>query len=146
MDTSVVIAVTHKADIHHEKSRKLLQSILKEPKPKIYVSEYVFDESISVALSKKWDISDELRVQFIKKIYDILYASRFFKVLHVDVLYSQAITYFNEHRDLLASFTDWTNVAAMQIRGIRKILSFDKHFDEIAKLKGFSYVQRIEQK
>jgi len=147
MDTSVLVAISNKRDMHHYKGRKLLRSILREkPRSRIYVSDYIIDESISVVLARTKAKPDMLRRKIIGRIDYMVYHSRFFRVIHVDeISLSSALSYLRKEKFPLVSLTDWTVAVMMKNLSITEILSLDKDFDEISKLTDFSFIKRIGQ-
>lgn len=147
MDSAVLVAISNKRDKHHDKAKKLLRAILKQkPHPRIFMSDYIIDETISVVLSRTKNKPDRLRRKIIELVDKIVYHSRFFRVIHVDEgILSSALTHLRKEKSILISLTDWTNAVIMKNRNICEILSFDSDFDRISKLSHFSFVNRIEK-
>lgn len=146
MDTSVLVAISNKRDKHHDKAKRLLRSILRQkPHPQIFVSDYIIDETVSVVLARTKRKPDQYRRKILQLIDNVIYHSRFFRVIHVDeVIFSSAITCLRIEKTLLISLTDWTSAIMMKNHNIKQILSFDSDFDKISRLHDFSFIQRIK--
>lgn len=147
MDTTVLVAISNKRDKHHDKAKRLVRTILKEKiHPTIFVSDYIFDETISVVLARTKNEPDKFRRKILELIDNIVYHSRFVRVIHVDeVTHSSALTYLRKEKTFLASLTDWISAVTMKSRNIKEILSFDADFDKISRLPDFSFIKRIEE-
>ncbi len=147
MDSTVLVAISNKRDKHNDKAKKLLRAILKDnPHPRIFVSDYIIDETISVVLSRTKNGQERLRMQIIELVDKIVYHSRFFRVIHVDEgIFSSALTHLRKEKNIIVSLTDWTNAVIMKNHNIHEILSFDSDFDRIAELSHFSFIKRIKE-
>lgn len=119
IDTSVFVAYYNRRDIHHERSFELIKRAIEGYYGKIFTSDYVFDESVTVTLVRTKDIEKAIALGEC-----ILNSER--ELLSVDE------TCFFESWNLFKvvemSFTDCTNLSLMKLYGIDKIMTFDIGF------------------
>jgi len=126
IDTGVFVAARNKRDINHEKAVNLLREALKGKYGRIYTSDYIFDEAVTVALvrTRKSDIAID--------IGNFILSSKKLRILHVDKLvFMDAWRIFKKYVNKKLSFTDAVSIALMRRYNIDYIMSFDKHFDNI---------------
>ncbi|RLE86496.1 MAG: VapC toxin family PIN domain ribonuclease [Thermoprotei archaeon] len=126
IDTGVFVAARNKRDINHEKAVNLLREALKGKYGRIYTSDYIFDEAVTVALvrTRKPDIAID--------IGNFILSSKKLRILHVDKLvFMDAWRIFKKYVNKKLSFTDAVSIALMRRYNIDYIMSFDKHFDNI---------------
>ena len=126
IDTGVFVAARNKRDINHEKAVNLLREALKGKYGRIYTSDYIFDEAVTVALvrTRKSDIAID--------IGNFILSSKKLRILHVDKLvFMDAWRIFKKYVNKKLSFTDAVSIALMRRYNIDYIISFDKHFDNI---------------
>ncbi len=92
----------------------------------LYTSDYVFDESVTLALvrTKRYEIAID--------IGKFILSSGRLKILFVDrIVFSDAWRIFVKYSSRRLSFTDATSIALIKRYNIDYIMSFDKHFDGI---------------
>jgi len=126
IDTGVFVAARNKRDINHEKAVNLLREALKGKYGRIYTSDYIFDEAVTVALvrTRKSDIAIDMG--------NFILSSKKLRILHVDKLvFMDAWRIFKKYVNKKLSFTDAVSIALMRRYNIDYIMSFDKHFDNI---------------
>ncbi|MFH1587745.1 MAG: PIN domain-containing protein [Candidatus Diapherotrites archaeon] len=124
VDTCVLFAGFVKKDKYHKKAKKLLTE-LSESKKKIFYSDYVLTETLTLTKKRKGKTEAN-------KLLDLLINSELImlKVEHKHL--AMAIELFKKFDKL--SFTDCTNIALMLDFGIKTLYSFDKDFDSIPKI------------
>ena len=123
------MAYYNKRDFHHEKSLKLVENAIKGYYGKVFTSDYVFDESVTVTLVRTKDIKRAITLgeHILNAEIELLSVNEecFFKGWDI-------------FKGLEMSFTDCTNLALMKKYGINKIMTFDKGFKDI---EGIEVVQ-----
>jgi hypothetical protein len=116
------VAYYNKRDYHHEKSLKLIKKVIGGYYGKVFTSDYVFDESVTVTLVRTKDIK---RATVLGEY--ILNSE--IEVLSVDKeCFFEGWNLFKERK---MSFTDCTNLALMKRYGIDKIMIVDEGFRNI---------------
>lgn len=124
LDTSFIIALEVKEDQNHEKSVNINEKIIKGRFGDVYISDYVFDEVVTVTFGRSKDLKKSVLVG------ELLIASA--KILKIDErIFGEAWELFKSQKDTKFSFTDCTNITLMNMYNIRNIATFDKDFLEI---------------
>jgi hypothetical protein len=120
IDSSVLVAYYNQRDVHHAQAQELLKRGVEGDFGELFISDYVFDETVTVTLVKTGlDRAVELG--------DYLLNSEL-TLLRVDEdAFHEAWEMF---KNLGMSFTDCTNIAVMHHHGIESILTFDKGFKD----------------
>ena len=122
IDTCALIAVRNADDKNHKNAIKIMTDALKGKYGKVFVSDYVFDEAVTLAYirtgSKKFacDIGTFARSRPINL--------RFIEPVDFDKAWELYLKYEDKH----LSFTDCTNIALMERTGIETLFTFDKEF------------------
>lgn len=107
---------------HNDKANKLFNLLIKK----------------NVKLITSWDVLDEVATK-LSYIHSKTLASKFLsKLLNSDLevvypgkkLGAHAIKIFNKQTSKKVSLTDCTNMAIMKDKKIKKIFSFDKHYEK----------------
>ncbi len=107
---------------------------LKSANPRLIISDYIFDETMTYLLSSRPPAS-----YLIARIFDTdVNVDQKYEILLVgESLYQKARElFFRFNKDKVWSFTDCTSFALMEDYGLREALSFDKNFTQ----KGFKIV------
>lgn len=128
VDTGVLYA-DHDTDAsRHEPATNALEAVYDGEFGKPYISDYVFDEAITLTRTRAGShaaatrLSDRLRGQdSYPHVYELLYVSA--------AVFTDGITVFERYDDQGLSFTDATSVALVNRHDIDEILSFDADFD-----------------
>lgn len=143
IDSDVFIAAFNKRDSNHRAGNKLLKEALGERYRGVYTSDVVLDEIISRLIG---DI-ERGRLQkreVVKQVEESIQNSMLVRFEHVDEFtLGTAKTCFKKYYDKFLSLTDWTSAVLMRNRGIKYIMSLDRHFDTIRGIKEFSFIERI---
>ncbi len=126
IDASVFCAFANKNDVHHEKANKIIKDIVSQKYGAGLTTDYVFDETVTVALRKSNKRNAvELGNSIINS--EILIAK-------TDAgLFQLAWNIFQKEDGF--SFTDCSILAFMKTFGITNIATFDKEFRKIGWLK-----------
>lgn len=126
IDTCIFVALHNADDHYHKRSKELIKNALIGNLGRIYTSDYIIDEAITIALvrTKKHDIAVDLG----KYIID---SPRIIKLVIDQDTFKQAWTQFKVYEDKGLSFTDCTSIALTEKHGIKQIMSFDCGFDGV---------------
>lgn len=128
LDTSILIAARNADDKNHGGAEELMRSMLRGEHGKIYTSDYVIDEAVTLMLrrTKRLELAIDIG-EF------ILNSPRIIKLRVSEEIFDAAWRRFKSLKERPMSFTDCTSLALMEQSGIRKIASFDSGFDGLAE-------------
>lgn len=122
IDTSALIAVRNADDKNHKNAIKVMTDALKGKYGKVFVSDYVFDEAVTLAYirtgSKKF--ASDIGIFARKRPINL----RFIEPVDFDNAWELYLKYEDKH----LSFTDCTNISLMERIGIETLFTFDKEF------------------
>ncbi len=130
VDTGVLYA-DHDVDAtRHEAARTALEAVYDGELGLPYVSDYIYDEAITLTLQRAGSVDAAIRignrlrgVDPFPQTYELLYVS--------PAVFIDAIEAFEQDDDQALSFTDATTVSPMQRHGIDHVLTFDDDFEGI---------------
>lgn len=127
IDTGVFVAYRNKRDSYNKIADTLIRDALKGEYGQLYTSDYIYDESVTLALvrTKNPDV--------VKDVSDTILSPRIEMIFVGEALFENAIKIFMKYFDRNISFTDATSIAVMGEYNIDHILSFDSHFDGIVE-------------
>ena|SRR3989344_2366702 len=124
LDSSFLIAIEVENDENHEKARDIVLKIISGDFGEIVISDYVFDETLTVTLLKTKDLKKAILVGENLKVSS--------KIIRVEEdVFDMSWNIFKEQKNNKLSFTDCTNIAIMRINKIKNIATFDKDFKGI---------------
>ncbi len=127
LDSSFLVSVEVETDQNHEKAVRVRDDIIKGKYGKAFVSDYVFDETVTVTFGRTKSLQKAVLVG------SGLKASA--KFLRVDeTVFENAWKFFKEQKTTKFSFTDCTTLAILIENGIRNIATFDEDFKDIKNL------------
>lgn len=125
-DTSGLFAFKYKKDENHPSARMFLERITNReiPMQKIYLSDYIFDELITLLKAVVPNVDDVIAFG------EALKQSGGFHILAVDEKIStDAWAIFKKYKNMRGlSFTDCTSVALVNSLDIDAIFAYDEHF------------------
>jgi hypothetical protein len=127
IDSGVFVAFHNKRDANHDKAKDLVKRIANGAMGSAYTSDYIFDESVTLALirTKRQDIALGVGRMILGEL-----TKPFTIMLRVDAgAFREAWNLFPRYTERGLSFTDCTSMALMKMMGIEKIVSFDSGFD-----------------
>lgn len=128
LDSSFLVAVEVKTDQNHEKAVKIRDEIIKGKFGKTFISDYIFDETITVTFGR----TKKLRKTIL--VGNQLKASS--EMLKVDEkIFDQAWKIFKKQKETHFSFTDCTTIAIMSKNEIKNIATFDEDFQKVRGIK-----------
>src|SRR3989344_2254276 len=126
LDSSFLIAYYNYADKHRKKAVEVMNNLIVGKYGDPCISDYVFDEVITVLSLRSKDKSIAI------SLGEILRNS--LEVINVnEELFERAWDIFKNQKSTNFSFTDCTNLAIMKERGFLHIVTFDEDF---AKIEG----------
>jgi predicted nucleic acid-binding protein len=127
LDTSFIVAFYNTRDENHEKAVKLMEDITKGKYGNLYVTDYIFDESVTVIFIRLKSLSKTIKIgEVIRKSVEMLEVER--------RVFEDAWKLFKTQRKTVFSFTDCTTLSIMRKRNIKNIATFDKDFKEIKEI------------
>jgi len=130
LDSSFLISVEVKTDQNHERAVKIMEKIIKGEFGRPIISDYVFDETITVTFGKTKDLAKSVLVGENLKI-----STEIIKV--DDEIFDDGWGIFKGQKVTKFSFTDCTIVSLMRKENITNIATFDEDFK---KVKGINVV------
>lgn len=123
IDTSALVALFDKSESRHSKAVTRLQ-LIKKHKLTLFLSDYVFDETVTTLLSRAGFKSAVQAGNFMlnSNLIELVWLTQESKI--------KAWEYFNNHSDKVYSFTDCTSFVLMDERGQRDFFAFDDDFNK----------------
>lgn len=132
VDTGVLYADHDTDATRHEVAAKALDAVYDGELGQPYISDYVFDEAITLARTRTGSFASAKRLS--DRLRGHNEYPRAFEMLHVSTaVFADAVTVFERYDDQQLSFTDATIVALTERRAIDRVLSFDDDFDGIVR-------------
>jgi len=127
VDTGVFYAHQNESANRHARAKELLTEVLRGEHGQPYTSDYVYDETVTLVLSRTDDFGEARAVG--ERVRDGPVS-----LLFVDEsVFEDAVEAFEMYADHGLSFTDATTVALMERHGIDTLLSFDSDFDGVVE-------------
>lgn len=127
LDSSFLVAVEVENDQNHEKAKNMIGEIISGMYGPIIISDYIFDETVTVTFLKTKNLKKAIFVGENLKLST--------KILKIDEsLFWAAWNIFKEQKNTKLSFTDCTNISLLDSRKIKNIATFDKDFKLIKGL------------
>ena len=130
LDSSVILAGYNEKDPLHANGRNLIVELVAGKWGRIFISDYVFDECVTVALSK-------VGLREAVSLGQMLLNSQLSMLKVAEAVFTRAWEIFQRRNPGHLSFTDCTTVAFLEILGIEHLATFDKEF---RKVKGVSVI------
>ena len=128
LDSSFVIASKIEDDEHHTKAIKFLYELIKKNDIGLIISDYVFDEIMTVIFVKTKDLSVAIDLGSVLKSA--------VRILRIDEdIFEKTWEIFKNQKGTRLSFTDCSTLALMENERIKNIATFDKDFGKIDGIK-----------
>jgi len=126
IDTCIFVALSNNRDVNHGKARKLIEECMKGKYGKPYISDYIFDETLTTTLvrTKNHKKSVELGEYLLGSEIDII---------RIDEESFQKA--WEMYKKNTLSFTDCTSLAILKTYGINKLITFDSQLKKAAGKK-----------
>jgi predicted nucleic acid-binding protein len=130
VDTGVLYADHDTDATRHDDASRALESVYDGEFGQPYVSDYVFDETVT--LTRRRTGSHEASRRVSDRIRGHDQYPRVYELLRVSTgVFTDAVSVFERYDDQPLSFTDATSVALVDRHGLDGILSFDDDFDGV---------------
>lgn len=129
LDSSFIIACKVVDDQNHEKSMKHLSEFIEDDE-EVIVSDYIFDEVVTVLLIKTKDLGIAVDTGNVLKS-----SARLLKL--DDFTFNKTWDLFKNQDNTKLSFTDCSSLALMKKEGIKRLATFDEGFK---KIKGIEVI------
>lgn len=129
IDTGIFVAFHNTKDANHDRAMELIERAVSGAFGLLYTSDYVFDESVTTALTRtrRQPIALNVGRMILGELKEI---PPFLVKLRVDEsTFKEAWQLFAKHTERGLSFTDCTSIALMRAKGIESVMSFDGDFD-----------------
>ncbi len=125
VDTGTFLAYRNQKDRYHEIALKLFREALKGKYGQIYTSDYVYDEALTLALTRTNNIAVAMDMA------EVILSPRI-KMIFIDPqLLERSTKTFKKYAGRNLSFTDAVSIEVMNELDIKKYLGFDSHFNGI---------------
>ena len=124
LDTSFLVSYFNIRDENHLKAAHIMKSINKGVYGDIYLTDYIFDEFVTVIfirlknLIKTVKLGSELKESLQLELID-------------EETFEKSWFIFKNQKDTFLSFTDCSSLAIMQKNKIKNIATFDKDFEKV---------------
>lgn len=128
IDTCALIAARNAEDRDHKSAVNNMTSALKGEYGKVFTSDYIFDEAVTLAYMRTGSKRFALDIGLFARARPI--TMRFIEPIDFD----RAWELYNQYDDKKLSFTDCTNIALMERLDIESILTFDSEFKGIVNV------------
>lgn len=131
LDSSFLIAYKIENDTHHQKAKLLMEKIIKNEFGKPIISDYIFDEVITVIFGKSKN--HKLAVETGKELINS------FDILNIEEsLFKESWNEFIKQKETKFSFTDCSILALINSHKIQNLATFDEEFNNIGSLRVFN--------
>ncbi len=127
VDTGAFLAYRNQKDRYHEIALKLFREALKGKYGQIYTSDYVYDEALTLALTRTNNIAVAMDMA------GVILSPRI-KMVFIDAqLLERSTKTFKQYSGKNLSFTDAVSIEIMNELDIEKYFGFDSHFNGIVE-------------
>jgi len=124
LDTGPIVAAINADDQKHEEAVRLMKQLLKGLYGAVVVTDYVFDEAVTLALIRTG------RLDLASDVESFLLDTPRIRLIHITPQdFISAWSIFTKKRRRPLSFTDCTTIAIAQRRHIKYVASYDRGFD-----------------
>ncbi|MFA4820006.1 MAG: PIN domain-containing protein [Candidatus Aenigmatarchaeota archaeon] len=126
LDTSFLVALGVDADSNHKNAVELMNRILEGKAGETVISDYIFDETVTITYSKTKNLEKAT------KLGTSLKKSVLIKLNDKD--FEETWELFKKQADTKLSFTDCSSLVIMKRLGIKNIATFDEDFKKIREI------------
>ena len=127
VDTGAFLAYRNQKDRYHEIALKLFREALKGKYGQIYTSDYIYDEALTLALTRTNNIAVAIDMA------GVILSPRI-KMVFIDAqLLERSTKTFKQYYGKNLSFTDAVSIEIMNELDIEKYFGFDSHFNGIVE-------------
>ena len=125
LDTGFILALANDTDQYHKTALKLSELMENNEFGSVFTSDYVFDETVTLAMVRK----NHLKAV---EIGDFLLDSKIEILAISQTNFDNAWKLFKERKNL--SFTDCTIIKIMDENNIKNLATFDKEFKQFKNI------------
>jgi uncharacterized protein len=126
IDANVICAFANIDDVHNKRATNLLNDVLSLKYGKVIITDYVFDEIITVALRRTSHMNSV-------ELGKYLMQSEIYMV-HIDSnVFRKSWRFFQKYQKF--SFTDCSILAFMDLFKVKNLATFDKKFKNISWIR-----------
>lgn len=127
LDSSFLISFEVDADSNHDMAVKLFDEITKGKFGLPIISDYIFDETVTMIFARTKDLS--------KAIESGIGMKQSYQIKKIDEpIFEKAWSLFQKQKSTKFSFTDCTILTVMEENGIKNIATFDEDFKKIKEI------------
>ena len=130
IDTSAIVSARNADDKNHNKALDIMIRALKGEFGKLYISDYIFDEAVTIAYIRTGNKNFVNDIGFFARTRSIIF--RFIEPID----FERAWELYLQFQDKNFSFTDCTNIALMKRHGIDTLFTYDSEFNGIVSIIG----------
>ncbi|MEK6909426.1 MAG: PIN domain-containing protein [Nanoarchaeota archaeon] len=128
LDSSFLISYYNSLDKHTNKAQKIMDKLITGKYGDPCISDYIFDEVVTVLFIRSKDKSVAITLgEILKNSLEIISINQ--------ELFDKAWNIFKNQKNTSFSFTDCTNLAVMQEYGLSHIVTFDEDFSKFEGIK-----------
>lgn len=127
LDTSFLVSLEVETDQNHEKAIKVMDEIISGKFGKLIISDYIFDETVTVTFGKSRDLKKAVMVGT-----NLQNSAEILKVDERNL--EEAWNLFKNQKGTRFSFTDCTILSLMKKEGIKNIATFDRDFENVKEI------------
>lgn len=124
LDSSFLVSVEVETDQNHERAIKVRDEIIKDKFGKTTISDYIFDETVTVTFGRTRDLKKTILVGM-----GLRDSAEMLKIDEKN--FEEAWKIFKRQKKTDFSFTDCSTIAAMKAKNIKNIATFDEDFKKI---------------
>lgn len=132
VDSSFIISYEIEEDVNHTKADKMMGDILDGKYGKIFISNFIFDECVTVVFVKSKNLS-----LAIKSGENLKRSTELLEVDHT--IFNGSWDLFKNQKGTKFSFTDCTTLALMKKEDITNIATFDGDFKSVKGITVIGY-------
>jgi predicted nucleic acid-binding protein len=128
VDSGVIYAQTDRDASRNGTATTALRTILEGEYGQPYVTDYIYDETVTLTLARTGDHDEATRVG--RRLRGAASFPELLRITHItESVFERAVDVFEKFDDQGLSFTDATSVAFIRTNDIDTLLSFDDDFD-----------------
>ncbi|MEM2083464.1 MAG: type II toxin-antitoxin system VapC family toxin [Nitrososphaerota archaeon] len=127
LDTSFIVAFYNIRDENHSRAKNLMPDIINGKYGHLYISDYIFDETITVIFIRLKNLIETVRIgEYLRK------STKLLEVASSD--FEDAWKIFKKQKETDFSFTDCTSISLMKRMNIKNIATFDEDFLKVKEI------------
>jgi len=128
IDTSALVSARNADDKNHNKALDIMTKALKGEFGKLYISDYIFDEAVTIAYIRTGNKNFANDIGRFARTKPIIF--RFIEPID----FERSWEIYLQFQDKNFSFTDCTNIGLMERHGIDTLFTYDSEFNGIVSI------------